>query len=135
MSTAYIVLPWMHGDFSPSLDQEEQDDILEALLEILWSSTGHTTLVWVRAHAGDQGNEMADCEAKAGSEEEEMQWDRKLKLVALYSQSTFNEVSTKGWTAAAEKHCRLFEGQHQSAATREATTAISTDSLLTKGVG
>eukprot|EP00961_Rhodomonas_salina_P131067 1764384-Rhodomonas_salina.1 len=65
MSTVYIVLRWTHWDFSPSLDQEEQDDIVEALLEVLRSRTGHTTLVWVRAHAGDPGNEMADCEAKA----------------------------------------------------------------------
>eukprot|EP00961_Rhodomonas_salina_P046977 630358-Rhodomonas_salina.1 len=84
MSAAYIVLRWTHGDYSPSLDQEDQDDVLDELLSVLRARTGPTTLVWVRAHAGDPGNELADGEAKAGSEQTVMKWDRPLTTVALY---------------------------------------------------
>eukprot|EP00961_Rhodomonas_salina_P281724 3806779-Rhodomonas_salina.1 len=42
MSAAYIVLRWTHGDYSQSLDQEDQDDVLDELLSVLRARTGPT---------------------------------------------------------------------------------------------
>eukprot|EP00961_Rhodomonas_salina_P003665 50651-Rhodomonas_salina.2 len=50
--------------------------------------TAQTLVVWVTAHIGDPGNELADMAANAGTGEEDCLWDLDTCPIALHSIST-----------------------------------------------
>eukprot|EP00961_Rhodomonas_salina_P050641 680102-Rhodomonas_salina.1 len=63
-----IVSRWTRSDFTPYYDVESEGhwDILSTLLEGLRARRAPTLLVWVKAHVGDYGNELADRAADLG---------------------------------------------------------------------
>jgi hypothetical protein len=63
-------------DFRCYIDREQHRDILPDLLEDIRVRMEAATVVLVKAHAGDPGNEAADLWAGLGCLETEALWDR-----------------------------------------------------------
>eukprot|EP00961_Rhodomonas_salina_P185603 2506050-Rhodomonas_salina.1 len=67
MAILNAVARWRLGDFQPRLEDEKHQDILLELLHNLRMRAADTHFVWVAAHVGDSGNELADIEANLGT--------------------------------------------------------------------
>ncbi len=100
------------------------------MLDALRGRRGDTTVVWVRAHAGDIGNELAGARVGAGIWSDNERWDRDTHPIEMYSTETGDMVSLHGWNTAAER----TETEHYCRFTRERLMkegeAYSTDSLV-----
>eukprot|EP00961_Rhodomonas_salina_P041037 552196-Rhodomonas_salina.1 len=88
------------------MEEEKHQDILTDLLSSLRRRTAHTLVVWVAAHIGDPGNELADMAANAGTSEENASWDLDTCPIALHSiaTSTFPLLHEANWTPTVDRH-------------------------------
>ena len=59
-SLLYILQRWKRNDFARRPEDEDNWDILQDLLANIRNRTATTTVVWVKAHSWDVGNEAAD---------------------------------------------------------------------------
>eukprot|EP00961_Rhodomonas_salina_P093766 1261451-Rhodomonas_salina.1 len=69
MAVIAMITRWKKGDRQPRLEDEVHPDLILSAIHALHARAGsETMIVWVKAHAGDPGNEQADFEAKTGAE-------------------------------------------------------------------
>lgn len=134
-STLDIINRWLRGDFAPRPDDELHWDILSSLLDNLRQRTALTTFVWVKAHAGDPGNEMADYYAGLGTVAEELEWHRNTTPIELYSWETDEKISHAGWSPTAQKFATTFVGQVKRELLANVNQVISTTSLIKEDRG
>eukprot|EP00961_Rhodomonas_salina_P083712 1124748-Rhodomonas_salina.2 len=92
----------------------------------------NTHFVWIAAHVGDSGNELADIEANLGTQSEERLWDRDSFPIALHSidSSTFPLLHAATWTPTVDRHAKKFVGKHQAEWLSNFSTARSSDFTL-----
>eukprot|EP00961_Rhodomonas_salina_P051149 686252-Rhodomonas_salina.1 len=90
-------------------DEKHQDLLLEFLLAIR-NRAAPTHVIWVAAHIGDPGNELADIEADLGTRAEDHLWDLETTPISLYSTATssFPLLHAATWTQTVDKHARQF---------------------------
>ena len=126
---------WRRGDFAPRMEKEEHEDVLMVLLDALRARENETMFMWVKAHAGDPGNEAADVQAGAGCFNEVTLFERTTEPLIMFKFEDQTMITKQGWTHSVEKHSRLFEGGITAEHLRHTSEAMSTDSLLKVGVG
>eukprot|EP00961_Rhodomonas_salina_P050716 680974-Rhodomonas_salina.11 len=107
---------WKHCDFQPCMEEERHQDILTDLLHSLQTRTAPTLVVWVAAHIGDPGNELAYMEANASMSEEDSSWDLDTCPIALHSisMSTFPLLHEANWTPKVDRHARGYIRRQQA---------------------
>eukprot|EP00961_Rhodomonas_salina_P294637 3934752-Rhodomonas_salina.1 len=90
------------------MEEEKHQDILNDLLHSIRRRTAETLVVWVAAHIGDPGNELADMAANAGTREENCSWELDTCPIALHSisTSTFPLLHEANWTPTVDRHVR-----------------------------
>eukprot|EP00961_Rhodomonas_salina_P299539 3939014-Rhodomonas_salina.1 len=132
MSILNAVARWRRGDFQPRMEDEKHQDVLLDLLKYLRRRGAQTHFVWIAAHIGDAGNEMADREANLGTHSEERLWDLDTFPIALHStaSSSFPLLHAATWTPTVDKHAKRFVGQKQAEWLRNFSDARSTDFTL-----
>ena len=130
LTTIQIIERWKRGDFGPDELGEKHWDILLDMLRALRGRGGGTTIAWVRSHAGDVGNELADARAGAGIGSDTTRWDRDTHPIALYSLETGDVVSPHGWTKAAARTAGEWYGRHARDRLAKEGAAYSTTSLV-----
>eukprot|EP00961_Rhodomonas_salina_P304063 3941473-Rhodomonas_salina.3 len=83
-----------------------------AILNAISLWTAHTLVVWVAAHIGYPGNELANMAANAGTSEENSSWDLDTCPIALHSisTSTFPLLHEANWTPTVDRHVRGHVG-------------------------
>jgi hypothetical protein len=91
--------------------------------------------VWVKAHAGDPGNEAADVQAGAGCFTETTHFERTTEPLIMYELETQRILTKQGWTPTVERFSREYEGGIMTEHLRHTSEAMSTDSLLKEGAG
>mmetsp|Transcript_69333 Transcript_69333/g.144581 ORF Transcript_69333/g.144581 Transcript_69333/m.144581 type:complete len:1175 (+) Transcript_69333:2-3526(+) len=129
-TTMDIVARWRRRDFAPRAQDEKHWDILQDLLENLLKRTAKTTFVWVKAHSGDVGNELADHWAGLGTSSDTFRWERETTPLALHRFTDGTLISPSGWSKAASKQAIDTIGQRWRARLTTAKGAISTSSLV-----
>eukprot|EP00961_Rhodomonas_salina_P079253 1065338-Rhodomonas_salina.2 len=132
MAILNAVARWRRGDFQPRLEDEKHQDILIDLLRSLRLRAADTHFVWVAAHVGDQGNELADIEANLGTQSEDRMWELDTFPIALHSTATSTSplLHAATWTPTVDRHAKNFVGQKQAEWLRNFSTARSTDFTL-----
>eukprot|EP00961_Rhodomonas_salina_P198391 2676531-Rhodomonas_salina.1 len=111
MAILNAIAQWRRGDFQPCMEDEKHQDILLDLLHAIQCLPAQTLVVWVAAHIGDQGNELADMAANAGTSEEHCSWDLDTCPIALHSISTsmFPCLHKANWTPTVDQHEKDFQ--------------------------
>jgi ribonuclease HI len=141
LALLWLIRRWTREDFGFWIDREQHSDILQELLDLLRGRTAETHFVWVKAHAGNIGNEAADRQAHYGcvDEEEEPLWDREERNIKFRMPPTkgcAGEVlSWNGWSRAVTKRSIAFLGEVTKARLAATSDAISTQSLVKEGRG
>eukprot|EP00961_Rhodomonas_salina_P060753 815611-Rhodomonas_salina.1 len=117
-------------------DEKHQDLLLEFLLAIR-NRAALTHVIWVAAHIGDPGNELADMEADLGTRAKDRLWDLETTPISLYSTGTlsFPLLHAATWTPTVDKHVRQFIGANQAEWLRNYLKAKSLDFTLRSGNG
>eukprot|EP00961_Rhodomonas_salina_P176207 2375373-Rhodomonas_salina.2 len=67
MAVINMIARWRLGKRQPLMEEESHPDIMTAAIHALHARHAETLIVWVKAHAGDPGNEQAYAAAKAGA--------------------------------------------------------------------
>eukprot|EP00961_Rhodomonas_salina_P304015 3941448-Rhodomonas_salina.1 len=137
MAILNAIARWCRGDFQPLMEEEKHQDILTDLLQAIRRRTETTLVVWVAAHIGDPGNELADMAANAGMGEENCSWDLDTCPIALHSisTSTFQLLHEANWTPTVDLHVRTHVGKQQAEWLRNFSEAKSSDFSLSEGNG
>eukprot|EP00961_Rhodomonas_salina_P045057 605054-Rhodomonas_salina.2 len=65
MAVINMISRWRLGEKQPLMVGESHQDIMTAAIHALDARHTETLIVWVKAHAGDPGNEQAASAAKA----------------------------------------------------------------------
>eukprot|EP00961_Rhodomonas_salina_P053064 711823-Rhodomonas_salina.2 len=115
MTLLQIITQWTRGDFTPSVEAEKHWDILSALLEGLHARTeagSQTLILWVKAHNGDVGNEMADKAADRGCTSDDIKFDCPTHPFLIYAIYTDEQLSQHCWSNKVWKHSRETTGTH-----------------------
>jgi ribonuclease HI len=128
-SLLYILQRWKRNDFARRPEDEDNWDILQDLLANIRSRTATTTVVWVKAHSGDVGNEAADVLAEGGTTSEEVRWELTTEPLQLYDRDK-RMVSPAGWSRRAAKTATTFCGMICAAWLRRTATAACTHSII-----
>ena len=96
LALLWLIRRWTREDFGFWIDREQHGDILQDMLDGMRARTALTHFVWVKAHAGNIGNEAADQLAHKGCvDEEEPLWNRQAHAIKVRmppSQSGAGEV-------------------------------------------
>eukprot|EP00961_Rhodomonas_salina_P200782 2708732-Rhodomonas_salina.1 len=109
-----IVSRWTLADFTPYVESEGHWDILSVLLEGLRSRQAPTCMVWVKAHVGDYGNELADRAADQGCQSEDVRFHSPHTPFQLYSLEGQEMLSQHGWNQKVLTHASTLVGTHTS---------------------
>eukprot|EP00961_Rhodomonas_salina_P230411 3113720-Rhodomonas_salina.1 len=112
MTLLQIITWWMRGDFTPG---EKHWDILSTLLEGLCTRTeagSQTLIVWVKAHVGDVGKEMADKAADRGCTSDDIKFDHPTHPFLIYAIDTDEQLSQHCWSNKVQKHSWEMTGTH-----------------------
>jgi ribonuclease HI len=128
LTTMQAIQRWTRHDFAPV--NEGHWDILRDLLGGLRKRRGKTTVAWVKAHAGDVGNEMADGKAWAGCEAGNVEWSKEVQPLGLHDLRSGDQVSEHGWDGAAQKHALEVYGEYTRERLRAPGQVQSTESLV-----
>lgn len=115
LALLWLIRRWTRGDFGFWIDQEQHSDILEDLLDGLRRRTAETHFIWVKAHAGNIGNEMADRQAHWGCVDEGVAlWERAERNIKIRMPPTRVEagevLAWNGWSRAVTKRSVAFLG-------------------------
>lgn len=135
MSALQLLMRWRRVDFAPRMEDEEHYDVVTALLDVIRARIAPTHFVWVKAHCGDPGNEVAGFEAGIGCCSKEILFQRTTELIALYCFDSQELITKRGWTTAVERFTRAYEGEVQRERLVNTSDAISTASLTQLKVG
>eukprot|EP00961_Rhodomonas_salina_P160450 2159918-Rhodomonas_salina.2 len=139
MAILNAIARWRRGDVQPWMEEEKHQDILTDLLQAIRRRIETTLVVWVAAHIGDPGNELADMAANAGTGEESCSWELRLDTcpIALHSisTSTFPVLHEANWTPTVDSHVRTHVGKQQAEWLRNFSEAKSSDFSLREGNG
>eukprot|EP00961_Rhodomonas_salina_P122477 1649604-Rhodomonas_salina.2 len=129
MAILYTISKWRRGDFQPRMEDKKHQDILTDLLHAILCCTESTLVVWVVAHIGYQGNELADMAANAGTSEDTCSWDLDTCPIALHSiaTSTFPRLHKANWTLTVDKHAQVHVGKQQAEWLQNFSEAKSSD--------
>ena len=129
MSALQIIARWRKGDFAPSIEEEEHDDVLLDILDAIRDRIAATHFVWVKSHCGDPGNEVADYEADLGCHSKNKRSHRKGEPIAVHDFRTSALITKRGWTRGVERHARKYEGELQREHLHLTSDAMSTSSV------
>jgi len=136
LGTLQTIRRWRRRDYAPRACNEIHWDILVDILDAIRLRTAPTTLVWVKAHSGDPGNEAADRYADAGCEDTDaVLWPRETYPIRLFEFASPTLLSPNGWSKSVEDYSRTFMGGHQVHRVRAKNTSDSTSALLMEGQG
>jgi ribonuclease HI len=135
MTTMQILERWTRQDFGPHEDGEMHWDILRDLLAAIRAREGMMTVVWVKAHTGDVGNELADIRAGEGCWAREKRWDKPIFPIELYGIESRRVLSAHGWNKAVDREASEWLGRHARARLQGKPMALSTESLVREDRG
>ena len=130
-----IVRRWRRNDFAPYPEAEHNWDILKDLLHHIRQRTAQTTIIWVKAHAGDVGNEEADKRASQGGASSVKRWDLTTEPLKLHRSGNGETVSSQGWNKGVSKAATEMYGNCVSTWLRVTSEAACTQSLTKTGRG
>ena len=135
MTSIQIIERWTHQDFGPHEDGERHWDILRDMLEAIRARKGGVTVVWVKSHTGDVGNELADLRAGEGCWSLDKKWDKPIFPIELYGIESRLLLAPHGWSKAAERAAGEWIGFHARERLRGRPMAYSTESLVREDRG
>ena len=130
LSSLWIIKRWIRRDFGFCLDEEGHPDLVRQLVRALHRRRGvRTELVWVLAHAGEPGNEVADVWAKAGVDKSAPAFDWICLDIEFWSPSR-NLINFLEWRASTTRWANHHSWQTTAQHLRATSQAASTQSLL-----
>ena len=134
-SLIHIIQRWRRDDFAPYPEAERNWDILKDLLHHMRQRTAPTTLIWVKAHSGDVGNEEADRMANRGSCSSAREWELTTEPLQLHKSGDGELVSSQGWSKRATKAANEMYGDCIASWLNVTSTAACTQSIIKTGRG